>query len=351
MKNIQLKFHQIEKLKPVVCNTFLENPLQNSGETLRGVWGGEMALNTNTKRFLIYVPIMGNMYVYHADKPEGPDSEPVKLKLDGIDPGFFADDAGKLYIVSGKGTIMRLSDDGLQTEEWIAQIDISAYKPFEGPDIFKRGEFYYFLFSPGGTRAHQPSEISTMRAKSLAGSWDIDPQNPTVFCTDNPDAKFEGSAHGTLIEVNKDKWFLFYHAHELSHYSLGRPMFMEPVEWNNDWWKPVNGRIPSEKKRKPNLPESPISLATSDEFNNENPGLQWFFHTQPDYSDKSWSFTERPGYLHIKTRQGDISSDNSLSNVFLQRVTVIKFEFTTLLDFEVKENNETQVCTCITIRA
>ena len=307
---------------------------------MRGVWGGEIAFNPNTKRFLIYVPIMGNMYVYEAKKPEGPYSEPIKLKLDGVDPGFFADDDGKLYIISGKGAIMSLSDDGLRTEKLITQIDISGYKPFEGPDIFKHGEFYYLLFSPGGTRPHQPSEISTMRAKSLNGPWRLDPQNPNMFCTDNKSAKFEGPAHGTLIEIAKDDWWLFYHAHELSHYSLGRPMLMEPVEWKNNWWKPLNGRIPSEKNRKPNLAEHILNLATSDEFNNENLGLQWFFHTKPDFSGKSWSLTERQGYLRIKTKPGDISSDNSLSNVFLQRVTAKKFEFITLIDFDAKDNNE-----------
>ena len=179
-----------------------------------------------------------------------------------------------------------------------------------------------------------------MRAKSLSGPWEIDPKNPNMFCTDNPVAKFEGPAHGTLIEIAKDDWWLFYHAHELSHYSLGRPMLMEPVVWKNNWWKPVNGRIPSEKNRNPNLPEYDVELADSDEFNTENLGLQWFFHTKPDFSNESWSLTKRPGFLRIKTKQGDISSDNSLSNVFLQRVTAKKFEFTTLLDFDAKENNE-----------
>ena len=118
-----------------IGNAFLENPMLNTGETLHGIWGGEIAFNPNTKRFLIYVPIMGNMYVYQAEKSEGPYSAPIKLKLDGVDPGFFADDDGKLYIVSGKGAIMRLSDDGLRTEKLIAQIDVSEYKPF-GPRYF-----------------------------------------------------------------------------------------------------------------------------------------------------------------------------------------------------------------------
>ncbi len=324
-----------------IGHAFLENPLLNAGETFRGVWGGEMAYNPNTGQYLIYVPVMGNMYVYHASKPEGPYSGPVKLELEGIDPGFFADEDSSLYIISGKGRIMRLSEDGLKTKELVAQIDISSHKPFEGPDIFKRGIYYYLVFSPGGTRPHQPGNISTLRATDLKGPWEKDPQNPNMFCTDNPSSKFEGPAHATLIEIDDEQWYLFYHAHELSHYTLGRPMLLEAVEWTeNGWWKPVNGRIPSRVGEKPELPESDIILADSDEFCNESLGLQWFFNCKPDYSGGSWSLSERPGFMRIKTKAGDISSDNSLTNVFLQRVTSKKFEFTTLLDFDAKGNNE-----------
>ncbi|MEQ9288030.1 MAG: family 43 glycosylhydrolase [Cyclobacteriaceae bacterium] len=324
-----------------IGHAFLENPLLNAGETFRGVWGGEMAYNPNTCQFLIYVPIMGHMYVYYANKPEGPYSHPVKLDLGGVDPGFFADEDGSLYIISGEGKIMSLTEDGLKTREVVAEIDISGYKPFEGPDIFKRGKYYYLVFSPGGTRPHQPSTISTMRATDLKGPWMKDPQNPNMFCTDNPSSKFEGPAHATLIEVKDGQWYLFYHAHELSHYSLGRPMLMEPVQWStNGWWKPVNGKIPSRKNRRPELPASAFKLADSDEFNSENLGLQWFFNCTPDYSGVAWSLSERPGFMRVKTKAGDISSHNSLTNVFLQRVISKNFEFTTLLDFDAKDNNE-----------
>ncbi|MFY0653192.1 MAG: family 43 glycosylhydrolase [Cyclobacteriaceae bacterium] len=324
-----------------IGQAFLQNPLLNAGETFRGVWGGEMAYNPNTGQFLIYVPIMGHMYIYHASKPEGPYSDPIKLELEGVDPGFFADEDGSLYIISGKGKIMSLSEDGLKTKEAVAQIDISDYKPFEGPDIFKRGKYYYLVFSPGGTRPHQPSNISTLRATDLTGPWEKDPGNPNMFCTDNPSSRFEGPAHATLIEIEDEKWYLFYHAHELSHYSLGRPMLMEPVEWSSDgWWKPVDGRKPSIKNITPGLPITDFKLADSDEFNDQSLGLQWFFNCKPDHSGDSWSLTERPGFVRVKTKAGDISSDNSLTNVFLQRVTSKKFEFSTLLDFDALDNNE-----------
>ena len=156
-------------------------------------------------------------------------------------------------------------------------------------------------------------------------AWVKDPQNPNMFCTDNPASKFEGPAHATLIQAKEEQWYLFYHAHELSHYSLGRRMCMEQVEWSDDrWWSPVNGRIPGKKGRRPELPESDSKLADSDEFSSESLGLQWFFNNKPDYSGSSWSLSERPGFMRIRTKAGDISSDNSLTNVFLQRVIIEK---------------------------
>ena len=54
----------------------------------------------------------------------------------------------------------------------------------------------------------------------------------------------------------------------------------------------------------------------------------------------SWSLTERPGFLRIKTRPGDISSLESLPNVFLQRVINKHFEFTTRVSFDARYGRE-----------
>jgi len=291
---------------------FLDNDLIKTGDTFKGVWGAEMGYNTNTKKFIIYLPILSNIYAYHSDRPEGLYTGPVNVNMDGIDPGFFADDDGKLYLVSKMGKIMELSEDDLQAKRLVAAIEkTEANHPFEGPDIFRRNGYYYLIYSPGGTRPHQPSKVVTLRAKNLEGPWIEYPENPNLFATDIPGEKLQGPAHGTLVETQNNEWFIFYHAHELSHYSLGRQTCMEPVEWTSDgWWRPVNGRIRSEKNIK------------------------------PDFSGKTGSLAGRPGYLRIKTQPGDISSDSSLANVFLQRVDSKIFEYSAYLEFDAQKGNE-----------
>jgi xylan 1,4-beta-xylosidase len=312
-----------------------------AGDVRNGIWGLEMGFNPNTKQFLIYAPTRdGEIYVFNSDKPQGP-YVMKSMGVLGIDPGFFADDDGRLYFITNRGVIHELERDGLSVKGQIAKIDLSKYRLFEGPDVFKHGGWYYLLFSDGGTLPHEPSTISVLRASALAGPWESDPNNPVMFSTDNG-ARFEGPAHGTLIDTPKgDQWFLTYHAHETAFYSLGRQMLMEPVEWTADgWWKPVGGKVPSTTAAAPNLPQTDAALQQSDEFDSPEPGLQWFLTCAPDFSGKSWSLSERPGSLRIRTQSGDLGSLEALPGVFQQRVIDKRFSVETRLTFDARDGRE-----------
>jgi hypothetical protein len=148
--------------------------------------------------------------------------------------------------------------------------------------------------------------IMSYRAKSLKGPWQEDPANPVMHAPHTTNAKLQGPGHGEVFQAHNGQWYLTYHAYELSHYSLGRQMCLEPVTWTDDgWWRPVNGRIPSEQNQAPKLKQVAYQMQDSDEFDSAVPGKQWFFHTEPDYSGSIWSLTEKPGNLRIKTSEGD----------------------------------------------
>lgn len=320
---------------------YITHPAILPGDTTHGCWGAEMGYNPNNSTFVVYAPIAKRIYAFASRTPGGPYGNAVDLGINAIDPGFFADDDGRLYLVHSEGQIAELSSDGLSVKREVCNVGVGRSMAFEGPDIFKHGGYYYCLYSTGGTRPHQTSTICTVRAKSIDGPWEQDPNNPVMQANDDTGAVFQGPAHGTLVEVSKDEWYVTYHAFELSHYSLGRQMCMEPIEWTSGgWWRPVNGRIPSTKSKKPSLQEARYELASSDEFDKAKLGHQWFFHTKPDFSGESWSLTDRPGYLRIKTHQGDISSPESLPNVFLQRVDAKKFELSARVEFDAKSGSE-----------
>lgn len=258
----------------------------------------------------------------------------------GTDPGFFVDDDGKVCLIcSEKATIWQLSADGLSVERTVTRINKEGIAIFEGPDIFKHNGYYYLVYSANGTAPHEGGQIGTMRARRLEGPWKRDPNNPQLLT--QPQAEIQGPQHATLLQTQTGQWFVVYHAHDLSYYSLGRQMYMQPIVWTEDgWWRPKNGRIPTRVNKKPDLPYCNFKLAQSDEFDSDKLGLQWFFHCKPDFTGWSWSLTERPGFLRIKTRPGDISSLESLPNVFLQRVINKHFEFTTRVSFDARDGRE-----------
>jgi xylan 1,4-beta-xylosidase len=319
---------------------FATHPKLQPGDTRFGIWGVEMGFNPNTKQFLIYAPTRdGEVFCYYSDQPEGPYA--VKsLGVHGIDPGFFADDDGRLYLITNKFVINELARDGLSVKGEVAKLSRAGHRFFEGPDIFKHHGWYYLLFSDGGTLPHEPSTISTLRARALTGPWEEDPANPNMFSTDSG-AAFEAPAHGTLLELPDGSWYLAYHAHETAFYSLGRQMLLQPIEWRSDgWWRPVGGKVPALTARAPALPAGDDRLAQSDDFASANLGLQWFFTCAPDFSGKTWSLTERPGRLVIHAAPGDLGALEALPAIFQQRVIDKKFSFETTLTFDAREGHE-----------
>jgi beta-xylosidase/lysophospholipase L1-like esterase len=323
-----------------IGHAFASHPKLQPGDTRLGIWGVEMGWNPHTKQFLIYAPTRdGEVFVYYADQAAGP-YQVKSLGMLGIDPGFFADDDGRLYLLTNKAVIHELTSDGLAIKGQVTAVDKSPYKLFEGPDIFKHGGWYYLVFSDGGTLPREPSTISTLRARTLAGPWETDPNNPVMFSTGSG-ARFEAPAHATLLETQKGEWFVTYHAHETAYYTLGREMLMQPIEWTADgWWRPLTGKIPAVTAVAPNLPATRARPAQSDEFNASKPGLQWFFLCAPDFSGGAWSLTEKPGALRVRPQAGDLGSISALPAVFLQRVIDTKFSFETKLTFAPKDGRE-----------
>ncbi|MDI1318826.1 MAG: family 43 glycosylhydrolase, partial [bacterium] len=318
---------------------FAAHPKLRPGDTRLGIWGVDLGYNPNTGQFLIYAPTRdGEVFVYYSAQPGGPYAGKSLGANLGIDPGFFADEDGKLYLLTNKAVIHELTPDGLAIVRDVATVDRSRYKFFEGPDIFRHDGWYYLLFSDGGTLPHEPSTISTLRARTLTGPWESDPANPVMFSTDQG-ARFEAPAHGTLVETQQGEWFLTYHAHETAYYSLGRQLLMQPVEWTADgWWRPTTGKVPTASAPAPALPETTLALAQSDEFNGATLGLQWFFTCAPDFSGAAWSLTEKPGSLRIHAQPGDLGSISALPGILQQRVTGKVFSVETKLIFSAAGN-------------
>lgn len=108
-----------------------------------------------------------------------------------------------------------------------------------------------------------------------------------------------GIAQGPFIEAEDGKWYAMLFQ---DRGSCGRIPFLMPVEWVEDW--PVlgiDGKVPLSfdiNSYGENIGEA---FSFSDSFNHsENKlDLRWQFNHNP--VNECWSFTERPGYLRMKT--------------------------------------------------
>ncbi|MBN1130911.1 MAG: family 43 glycosylhydrolase, partial [Chitinispirillaceae bacterium] len=313
------------------------------GTTANGAWGSEIGYNPNDNTVICYTPIGYRIVAYTSDKPEGPYAGPTDIGIQGIDPGFFADDDGRLYLIIASGEIWELEQSGLKAKG--ASPVVGGLNPgglFEGPEIVKRNGYYYVIYSPGGTCMDEYSAISCLRAQQIAGPWTPNPDNPLMSAPGSSNAVIQGPAHGELLQMPDGQWFMTYHAFDQNYVSLGRFMCMEPIEWTADnWWRPKNGRIPSTSPQTaPDLAATGVRTTRSDEFDGTTLGKQWFFHTRPDTSGVSWSLRDRPGFMRIKTKGGELGSINSLTNIFLQRIDLKRFEVRAKVAFDASSGNE-----------
>ena len=231
--------------------------------------------------FMIYATYNG-LSVFESATPEGPyTAVPGGLMADGYDPGVFVDDDGRVYLVSSAGKVVELSADG----KTVINPSVSTYAGWnEGPELFKRGDYYYVTWSSNGTERGANGIVNSARATSLAGPWQPDPTNPIHAEPERrnrPRAPVRRAAALRGHQTQNGEWFVTFHTWEWNYGTLARNMCLEPVVWTDDgWWRPKNGKKPSLTNDGPNLPFTPYSSSAATTF-------------RPRRSDRSGSSTPR----------------------------------------------------------
>jgi len=92
------------------------------------VWA--MDLIKHNGRYFIYIPAFPSgaqsIMVMHADRIEGPWSEPIDLHIPRIDPGHVVGEDGKRYLFVNSGGRVRLTDDVLATDAPSSKVPTSC---------------------------------------------------------------------------------------------------------------------------------------------------------------------------------------------------------------------------------
>jgi len=214
------------------------------------------------------VDTFGNFYVT-AENPAGPWSEPILLpEIDGIDPSFFFDDDGHVYVINnGPPPENKPLYDGHRAI-WIQEFDLKqgkligprriiinggvdlTKKPvwIEGPHIFRKDGWYYLCCAEGGTAEDHTQVI--FRSRSVWEGWEPWSGNPILTQRLLPEDRLDPvtcTGHADLVEGTDGTWwavFLGCRPYGENYTNIGRETFLLPVTWSKDGWPMI---LPSDR--------------------------------------------------------------------------------------------------------
>ena len=150
------------------------------------------------------------------------------------------------------------------------------------------GQYYLLMISwPQG----QPRRQVCYRANSITGPYQKKVILQSTF------GGFPYVGQGTIVDAQDGKWYgiIFQDRN-----AVGRVLTLMPCQWKDGW--PMlgdeQGRVP-DTMIKPVQGYRPRSLTRSDDFSTPQLALEWQWNHNPD--SLSFSLTERPGWLRLKT--------------------------------------------------
>ena len=265
------------------------------------VWA--VSLEKHDGRYFLYIPVKASptngIFVIHAERIEGPWSEPIDLGLPNhIDPCHAVGEDGSRWLFLSGGDRVRLADDGLSTvgkvehvyDPWRYPPDwvVESFSP-EGPKIHRRGDWFYMLTAVGGTAGPPTGHmVIAARSRSIHGPWQQHPRNPLVRTTSDSE-RWWSRGHASLVEGPTGDWWTLYHGYEAGYWTLGRQTLLDRIEWTPDGWFRMTGGDLSQALPAPRGGQAvPHGLALSDDFRTLDLGTRWsFFRPRPDEAKRA----------------------------------------------------------------
>ena len=177
-----------------------------------------------------FVDPLGNPLIDKTDNEQVVGREP-------IDPAILIDDNGQAYMYFGcrDARVVKLKDNMIELDGNIVPVQINGIDKFneksgggwygEGPWVFKRGKYYYYMYSNGW-------EKDTTLVYAMA----TNPLGPFDYVGEVMTPVGAGTSHGSITQF-KDKWYVFYHSRVLSNQSKQRSVHLDQISFDN------NGKI------------------------------------------------------------------------------------------------------------
>ena len=258
-----------------------------------------------------------------------------------IDPCPFWDEDGQAYLVHAFANsrigfksvlqICKMKSDGtaLLDEGKFVFDGTKDHPTIEGPKMYKRNGYYY-IFAPAGGVATGWQTI--LRSKSVFGPY----EDKIVLHQGN--TEINGPHQGGWVETESgESWFM----HFQDKGAYGRITHLQPMWWENDW--PVMGtgdgeiREPVSKWEKPktSAPSEVKVPQTSDDFTDEDLGLQWQWRAN---RNKKW-YDLKNNQLRLYAYQSTAKTIYDTPQILSQKFPAQVFTATTSIKFEPKDTN------------
>jgi xylan 1,4-beta-xylosidase len=149
-------------------------------------------------------------YLVTAEKITGPWSDPIYLNGTGFDASLFHDEDGRQWVVSMEWDHRpgRPRFAGIVLQEYDHQQLALVGRPrtilkkdvlIEGPNLYRRGGWYYLMLAEGGTGWNHG--ISMARARRITGPYELDPQGSVLTARDDKQIELQKAGHGELVET------------------------------------------------------------------------------------------------------------------------------------------------------
>ena len=302
-----------------------------------GVWAPNIRYH-NEKFWIFYPDPDFGIYVVTADDPAGTWSEPKRI-LAGkglIDPTPLWDDDGNAWLLhgwaksrAGFNNVLSLrkmaADTSWVSEEYQHIVDghaLPGYRTLEGPKFYKRNGYYYIFAPAGGV---ETGWQSVFRSKNIAGPY----ESRVVMAQGN--TLINGPHQGSWIHTAQNEdWFI----HFQSRKAYGRIVHLQPLAWQDDW--PVIGNdadkdgvgepVYVHQKPKTSKPGSVKAQPTTDEFNDQQYGLQWQWNANQQDNWFSW---ETKSHIRLHAQMKMLETGNNLwmtPNLMLQKLPAQQFQ-------------------------
>ncbi|UQZ35423.1 glycoside hydrolase family 43 protein [Paenibacillus sp. PK3_47] len=284
----------------------------------------------------------GNFYV-KTQHPEGPWSDPIFVKQDGIDPSLLFDDDGRVYFQSSRtgeeGHCIYQCEIDIETGEMLTESryiwrGTGGAHP-EAPHLYKINGHYYLMIAEGGTEYGHMETIA--RSSQPYGPYESCPHNP-ILTNRSMDSSIQATGHADLIEAHDGSWWAVFLgirpvAYPKGHH-LGREVYLAPVTWTADGWPVIGNDTHIEPLMEaPQLPQVTWpERHVRDDFDEPRLGLDWTFLRNP--AEGSWSLLERPGNLVLHGHEAALSNEKTAPAFVGRRLSHFACRIETEIDYE-----------------